>query len=513
MKFGKRIQAQQIPGWSAYYLDYKFLKKIISSLAANRPASEAAALALGVHSTIQSPTSPGQPPFFPASDYDAGRGPDFQAHKAAFFFKLERELEKINAFYLQKEAELKLRMETLLSKRRAAAIRGMPDANTGSFQNRAEWSAVEEGFRLLERDLGKLQKFVEINAEGFRKILKKFDKRSTSTTKELYLARQVDVQPVFNRQLISELANTVATCLLDITDLSSGLSFEGSNNNGILTQQILTERTPTFGPFGELEGNFHKAITAADPGAIKDCVYYSNMLRQQGGSTGNVTRILWNVILDAPPDLADLILASLSFPFDYHFVDDIHGRTCLHEAAIAGAERLIDLCLRNGVSVDTADLYGRTALHYAVMNGHPGACRQLLQANISPNTLDRDNFSPLIYATMKGNVECVRVLLDEGKVSAQSPAPSGDFSPLSLAAQAGHVKVVLILLEHNAPCLPNTNGEYPIHLAAQKGHSEHALGMMDASVSSSITGRDRYFEMNSAIQLPITPRGTDTSLA
>jgi CDK inhibitor PHO81 len=36
---------------------------------------------------------------------------------------------------------------------------------------------------------------------GCRKILKKWDKRSKSSTKELYLARQVDVQPVFNRQV------------------------------------------------------------------------------------------------------------------------------------------------------------------------------------------------------------------------------------------------------------------------------------------------------------------------
>jgi len=60
---------------------------------------------------------------------------------------------QINAFYLQKEAEVTLRMETLLSKRRAAAMRGIPDMA----QNHVEWSAVEEGFRLLERDLGKLQ--------------------------------------------------------------------------------------------------------------------------------------------------------------------------------------------------------------------------------------------------------------------------------------------------------------------------------------------------------------------
>jgi len=54
---------------------------------------------------------------------------------------------------------------------------------------------------LSTRLINTLQQFVEINAVGFRKILKKWDKRSKSTTRELYLARQVDVQPVFNRQV------------------------------------------------------------------------------------------------------------------------------------------------------------------------------------------------------------------------------------------------------------------------------------------------------------------------
>lgn len=169
MKFGKHIQAQQVPGWSSYYLDYKFLKKIISSLATNRPASEAAALASGIRPTdllsqtasatpVASPQTPSSvPPIFSGFGENADRGPDFRAHKAAFFFKLERELEKINDFYLQKEAELKLRMETLLSKRRAAAMRCLPDVTGDVTQNHVEWSAVEEGFRLLERDLGKLQ--------------------------------------------------------------------------------------------------------------------------------------------------------------------------------------------------------------------------------------------------------------------------------------------------------------------------------------------------------------------
>ena len=64
---------------------------------------------------------------------------------------------QINAFYLEKEAELKLRLETLLSKRRTAAMRVLPDSLDDATKNHVEWSAVEEGFRLLERDIGKLQ--------------------------------------------------------------------------------------------------------------------------------------------------------------------------------------------------------------------------------------------------------------------------------------------------------------------------------------------------------------------
>ncbi|KAJ7667694.1 cyclin-dependent protein kinase inhibitor [Mycena polygramma] len=488
--FGKHIQAQQVPGWSAYYLDYKFLKKIISSLTAHRPASEAAALALGLRpadilDSSSPPSAPsvlrGQssivldervlPPLFSGSNQDE-RGPDFRAHKAAFFFKLERELEKINEFYLQKEAELKLRLETLLSKRRAAAMRGFPDTlDDTTTQNNVEWTAVEEGFRHLERDLGKLQQFVEINATGFRKILKKFDKRSTSTTKELYLARQVDIQPVFNRQLISELSDTVAACLLDLTDLSSGLRFEGSAATDIFAQQIMNERPHQMGPFHDLENNLRKAVASSDTPSITECVRYSDVLSQQGpGGKTNVTRILWNAIIEAPVDLANLIMASLSAPFDFQFIDDINGRTCLHEAAIAGAFRLAQICIEKGVDIGKIDAYGRTALHYAAMNGHPTLCRLLLQTDLSPDIHDMDNCSPLVYATLRGSVECVRVLLDEGKVQTQ-PA-IGDLIPLSIASQSGHVDVVTLLLQRGASCVPNSNGEFPMHLAAREGHAE-----------------------------------------
>lgn len=317
------------------------------------------------------------------------------------------------------------------------------------------------------------QQFVEINATGFRKILKKFDKRSTSATKELYLARQVDVQPVFNRQLISELSDTVAACLLDLTDLSSGLKFEGSAATDIFAQQIMNERPQQMGPFHDLENNLRKAVAISDTSSIAECIHYSDVLSQQGpGGKTNVTRILWNAIIEAPLDLANLILTSLSTPFDFQFIDDINGRTCLHETAIAGALRLAQICIEKGVDVRKIDAYGRTALHYAAMNGHPDICHLLLQTDLAPDIQDMDNYTALVYATLRGSVDCVRVLLDEGKVQTQTNPAAGDLIPLSLASQSGHVDVVTLLLQRGGRCLPNSNGEYPMHLAAREGHTE-----------------------------------------
>jgi len=113
----------------------------------------------------------------PITGKDEDRSPEFQRSKAMFFFKLERELEKvwpldfasivnefmktpcqINAFYLQKEEQLKLRLTNLQSKRRAATQRLQADADEISPDiGGAEWRAVDEGFRSLEKDLGKLQ--------------------------------------------------------------------------------------------------------------------------------------------------------------------------------------------------------------------------------------------------------------------------------------------------------------------------------------------------------------------
>ncbi|GJJ07584.1 hypothetical protein Clacol_001787 [Clathrus columnatus] len=505
--FGKQIQAEQIPGWSQYYLDYKALKKIVSSLSKSRPVSEAASLVtpsitgirpaniLGSNST-QLVSAP-QNPLWPSSELsntsalssnhaallplqaltsDDDRGSDFQAYKAAFFFKLERELEKINNFYLQKEAELKLRLETLLTKRKAAASRFLPEGldEALSAKDHVEWKAVEEGFRLLERDLAKLQHFVEINATGFRKILKKWDKRSKSTTKELYLARQVDVQPVFNRQLLAVLSNTVTDCLMDITNVSiEPTPFQGSAPTDIIfSHQVALERTVHLSAFNDLESNLQKAVSLEDEEGVRDLIRHAANLVSQDGAPTLINRILWKAAIEAPPLLADIIMSSSHTPFDFHFIDDINGRTCLHEASIAGTLRLVELCLSKNVQVGRTDVYGRTALHYAAMYGHAEECKLLLGSGVTPDGGDMDNYTPLVHAIISGNVKCVQVLLDDPRVKVMPNDEKSDISPLSLACQHGRVDIVLLLTQHGVRSTPNSNGEYPIHLAAGAGHAD-----------------------------------------
>lgn len=74
---------------------------------------------------------------------------------------------QINVFYLQKERDLRLRLLTLLSNRKRILASLRPGngtsadlkINSGSTSSvlKVEWKALEEGWKVLERDLGKLQ--------------------------------------------------------------------------------------------------------------------------------------------------------------------------------------------------------------------------------------------------------------------------------------------------------------------------------------------------------------------
>lgn len=273
-------------------------------------------------------------------------------------------------------------------------------------------------------------------------------------------------------KLIADFSDIVAASLLDLTDLSTGLRFEGAAAQDVLDLQLSIERNLYSGPFREFELDLRKAVENSDEASIKDLVRHSDVLISQGEGKASVTRVLWKVIVDAPSELGDLILTCVAVPFDFGFIDDINGRTCLHEAAAAGSLRLVNLCLEKGSQREKLDVYGRSALHYTAMHGHAAVCKPLLEAGISPHVLDVDNCSPVIYATLRGSAECVQVLICDQCIALQSPSSNSSLVPLSLASQYGYTDVVSLLLREGANSVPNTNGELPIHLAAREGHAD-----------------------------------------
>ena len=364
-----------------------------------------------------------------------------------------------------------------------------------------EWSSLEEAWRLFERDLGKLQGFIEINATGFRKILKKWDKRSKSNTKELYLERQVEVQPCFNREFIAKLSDIVAANLLDLENGSDHLSKslfadlpESFGVEGLAYDRRDFDSDPAqalaMDALADLDGNLIKAISSGHD-ALVDWLQAARG-RQHRDEDKRVMRVLWRAALQVPDEYVDLVLSSVSLDFDY--IDDINGRSPLHQACIKGSLRLAILCVESVPALlERPDAYDRRPLHYAATHGHASIVSYLLQSADSSAT-DMDGYTPLMHAITQGHLEVVRIFVI-GQINLEPTAISNDLIPLSLACQFGHVEVARLLLQRGAKVLPNSEGLYPQHFAAKAGH-EAICRLLVEEGGADGGGKDRQDKYN-----------------
>ncbi|KAL3422460.1 Ankyrin repeat protein nuc-2 [Phlyctema vagabunda] len=449
-KFGKQIQKRQleVPEYAASFVNYKALKKLIKKLS----ATPVLLAQNDIHRSLGTVDSQAA----------------LQANKATFFFQLERELEKVNAFYLQKEAELKIRLKTLLDKKKVLQSRSQ---NTS--RRSAKFTTLEEGFQQFGNDLNKLQQFVEINGTAFSKILKKWDKTSKSKTKELYLSRAVEVQPFFNATVISELSDQATTSLQELGAWSEGdhISFERSPEHIVSSQHLLGTdegdadtlllEAVISGNLESLKDLLLRLKTAADPNGTRDVALMER-----------ITRTFLAAINEGPSNSLQLLLDTGLV--DIQSEDDINERNCLHQATIYGNGFVLGVGLSKGVSVSRTDVYGRVPLHYACMHGRLDMMEALLNADQSTiDLIDHDNFTPLIHAIIHGHLECAERLL--ARSARIDPTSDADHVPLNLACEHGSVAIVELLLKHHANIIPDAEGLYPQHLVARSGQTPQLL--------------------------------------
>ncbi|KAJ1679047.1 phosphate system positive regulatory protein pho81, partial [Spiromyces aspiralis] len=464
--------AQAFPEWASYYMNYKALKKIINELSV--PITQSTTDAHKEDSVAR-----------------------FERVKAAFFFQLDRELEKVNAFYIQKEKDMEQRLR-ILSEKYKTVERRMSQSKISTIVT------LHEALYQFQHDLDKLQassttasplpelsNFIEINGTGFSKILKKWDKRSKSSTKELYLARQVEVQPCFNKEVITTLTDQVARTISDIDCLLEKVRSQQQSQDAEGDKDYAIPVAPSLrtgdkgivtmpgsprpsGPEEVYEDRLFQALLSDKTGDAYTALERLKAVCPKDYQI-SVSRVLWRLCAEPQADnKCRLLLESGLIRFD--FCDEINEQTFCHRSSANGVLSVLEAAVGSGISPDTTDYYNRRPLHYAAMGGHAGCLRFLLRKGANTQCTDDDGNRPLDYAVMNGHGECVALLI-ESLATATGPPETGPI--LCLACQRGHYDVAKFLLDSGIPMTPNAQGLHPLHIAAREGSVQLARLLID----------------------------------
>ncbi|PAN07572.1 hypothetical protein PAHAL_1G346800 [Panicum hallii] len=165
VNFGKRLMADQLEEWREYYINYKMMKKKVKQY------------------VQQTQTG----------------GKNREQVLKEFSRVLDDQIEKIVLFLLQQQGHLASRIENLGEQH--AALMEQSDLS--------QICQLREAYREVGYDLVKLLRFLDINATGIRKILKKFDKRFGYKFTDYYVSTRAN-HPYSQLQQIFKQVGVVA---------------------------------------------------------------------------------------------------------------------------------------------------------------------------------------------------------------------------------------------------------------------------------------------------------------
>ena len=498
MKFGKYLAARQLelPEYSSYFINYKQLKKLINKLIND-------------------------------NDIETGNDSDnnnnnnnsklsLQDKKGSFFFKLERELEKVNAFYLEMESELRFRLDLLIERKIKSIKKNL------IFKNSIVFISLFDGFKKFSKDLDRLEQFVRLNETGFTKVLKKWDKKSKSKTRELYITTAINVQPIFHRNQIVELSDLVANNLLELEALSNGddnfIRYNDSKNlnddddfvNSVDNTNLIKSHSENnnnndngdddFNSYDQLYTDFYditlqNANLPTNEQLIKLKDWSNQIISKLNTKTKKLTfsKVFQLLIKNLQiPDESILQFYQFFKEFiDLNFVDDLNGRNCIIEASICktGRNDIFKTCLYSTIDPSIKDFIGRSPLHYLSENGRDDLLILILdyiKENFNDKLIsiidshDNESISPLLLAIINNHQSTVKILLDynsNGFPKQNDAKPM--YLPLNIACKFGNLNIVQLLLQkfgtaelakqsnlltNSSQC--NAEGLLPLHIVA-----------------------------------------------
>lgn len=171
--------ADQVPEWRGYYINYKLMKKKVKQYGQQLQQGEK----------------------------------DRRRVLKDFSKMLDDQIETIVLFLLEQQGRLASRIEKLGKQR--AILAEQPDISA--------IAELREAYREVGLDLIKLLKFVDLNATGIRKILKKFDKRLSYRFTDYYVSSRSNhpysqLQQVFKHVGVGAVVGALSRNLADLQE-------------------------------------------------------------------------------------------------------------------------------------------------------------------------------------------------------------------------------------------------------------------------------------------------------
>lgn len=500
MKFGKYLASRQLelPEYSGHFIDYKALKKLIKQL--GMPGS-----------SVEFGSVPGTPS-------QAQIQQRLKENKASFFFKVERELDKVNSFYLEKQANLAVNLDLLRMKKNellansALSASESLDYSLVKFKNSILYLNLYHSFKKLHQDLLRLQQFIELNEAGFLKVVKKWDKRSKSHTKELFIQTAVSVQPVFHRNEINELSDMVTLALFDLESIMDGdysalknvnvadLRIDGSSSqvsDKMDTSNVMEDADLQRSSFKGLHRNLYTGnhtneidelyssfVNVATSKVLDIAMLQSWIEKVQLSkrSSESARRTLSDVFLLSVGNLKvsdsflEAFLKQINYDIDFESPsDDFNNKPIIHECCsippASTPENLQNFTINNGVKVFNSD-DSINHLRLFLIN----YIREKYSSKAWEDLLVRRDFNGrtcLHYAAQNNRLDILEILLPTFPKQHIDDLDKYSMSALLLAINHGHFHVITLLFQNGSECCPQVSDSQlqylPINYACKYG--------------------------------------------
>ncbi|KAI9055724.1 hypothetical protein LZ554_000665 [Drepanopeziza brunnea f. sp. 'monogermtubi'] len=519
MKFGRHLLRTQLPEWSANYINYKGLKKLIKAAVA----------------TIKT-----------------GADPDL----AEFFFTLDRNLEDVDEFYNKKFGDASRRLN-LLKERYGSSKEALESLDHNDIEE------LRGALLDLRDQLRKLQWFGDLNRRGFTKITKKLDKKVPNIcTKERYLASKVDLRPfVTNAGVLEELKATINGLLSVLGDIQA--KADANDAKSVDSAHSIKQVSPRsiFNLPNGLLDTVDQAIRNDDVPALEESIAEAGLEPNDPAMQKLLVGLLQRCISCKSKNSISYLLKHIG---SLDETDDINKRNCLHRLIIAigrakspragdqtaaallsvdhNENRFLtpatspplgpapsDLTESSLLSMDdehvkllayvlqalephqrtalkSRDNYGRFPLHYAAQFGFVIVCELVMksmqewgQFNVengidAPEWQDNDGQAPLHLSVIGGHPLTTNALLkgenwrgQNDQKAAMRRDISKSSAVLAMATKANFTVIVKLLVSAGVDInWQDPAGETALHVAARFGHEECAKILLQGTPEQKI---------------------------